>query len=268
MNWERTTAVVTGATRGIGREVVQALVARGAKLGCIARSAGDLGQLEAELGTTGRLAVAQADVGERTQVDGAVAELTAALGPVDVLVNNAGVGLFGPVATLDPSDAERLMRANYLGVVHATCAVLPGMLERRRGHIVNIGSVAGRLGAPFEAAYSASKFAVVGFTEALAVEASPFGVRISMVNPGPVDTGFFEARGHHYERKRPKPVGPRQVADAVLRALERGRFEQLVPPSLGAAVAFRHLVPSLYLAGTRQAFRSELAALDERSGKG
>jgi short-subunit dehydrogenase len=259
---------VTGATRGIGRHVVEALVARGARVGCVARSAGDLDALERDLQAPKRVAVAGADVGRRDQVESALASLGDALGPPDVLVNNAGVGLHGPVSSLDPDDAERLMRANYLGTVYATCAVLPGMIDRGRGHVVNIGSVAGRLGAPFEAAYSASKFAVVGFTEAMAVEVAPFGVQVSMVNPGPVDTGFFEARGHPYDRSRPKPVAPGRVADAVVRALETGRFEQMVPGSLGGAVMVRHLVPRLYVTGTRLAFRSELGALAKRAGRG
>lgn len=268
MNWQGTTAVVTGATRGIGRCVVEALVKRGVTVGAVARSADDLEQLASTLdGGPGRVAVARADVAERAEIEAALGSLAAAIGPPDVLVNNAGVGLHGPVATLDPADAERLMRCNYLGVVFTTCAVLPGMLERLRGHVVNVGSVAGRLGAPFEAAYSASKFAVVGFTEALAIEAAPFGVRVGMVNPGPVDTGFFEARGHPYERRRPRPVPASEVADAVLRALEHDRFEQLVPRSLGAALTIRHLVPGLYLSGTRQAFRKELAALAGEVGR-
>jgi short-subunit dehydrogenase len=261
MDWPATTAVVTGATRGIGRSVVEALVARGARVGCVARSAASLEELEHTLGAAGALSVAAADVGERAEVEKAIDALAETLGPPDVLVNNAGIGLYGPVAHLDPADAERLIRANYLGTVYVTCVVLPGMIERRRGHVVNVGSVAGRIGAPFEAAYSASKFAVVGFTEALAVEVAPFGVTVSMVNPGPVDTGFFEARGHPYDRKWPKPVAPEKVASAVLQALEHGRFEQIVPKALGTAVAVRHLLPGLYRSGTRLAFRAELAAL-------
>lgn len=261
MNWGQTTVVVTGATKGIGRAVVEAVVERHGRVGCLARTAEDLEQLRHSLPATATVAVAAADVGDPAALEAALETLRDALGSIDVLVNNAGVGLYGPVTDLDPADAERLMRVNYLGLVHATALVLPEMRDRRRGHIVNVGSVAGRIGAPFEAAYSASKFAVVGFTEALAVEVAPFGIKVSMVNPGPVETEFFEARGHPYDRSRPRPVTSRRVAAAVVRAVESGRLEQMVPGSLAPAVVMRHLVPPLFRFGTRQAFRRQLQAV-------
>ena len=141
-------------------------------------------------------------------------------------------------------------------------AALPSMVERRRGHVVIVGSIAGRIGAPFEAVYSATKFAQVGLAEALAVELSPFGIGVSMVNPGPVDTGFFEARGHAYERAVPRKVAPERVAKAVIRAVEGGRLEQVVPRWLRSAVAFRHLVPRLYESATRRSFKRELSELE------
>src|SRR5204863_3785944 len=150
---------------------------------------------------------------------------------------------------------ERLIRLNYLGTVYPTKAALPSMVERRRGHIVNVGSVAGRIGAPFEAAYSASKFAVTGFSEALAIEVGAKGVGVSMVNPGPVDTDFFEARGAPYERTSPKQVPASQVADAVIKAVDGDKLEQLVPGMLRGAVIARHLMPGLYRWGTARVFR-------------
>ncbi|MHB1785010.1 MAG: SDR family NAD(P)-dependent oxidoreductase [Acidimicrobiales bacterium] len=261
MRWPQTTAVVTGATRGIGRAVVAALVGSGASVGCVARSRDDLVSLQQELAAQGRIEIAPANVGVRSEIESALDALSGALGRVDVLVNNAGIGLYGPVARLDPDDAERLMRVNYLGTVYATSAVLPQMLQRRSGHILNVASIAGRLGSPFEAAYSASKFAVVGFTEALALEVAPFGVKASVVNPGPVDTGFFSARGHPYARRSPRPVPAADVAKAVLGALERQGFEKTVPKALRFAVIARQVLPRPYLFATRQAFRAELARL-------
>jgi short-subunit dehydrogenase len=176
-----------------------------------------------------------------------------------VLVANAGIGLYGPFLDTDPADLERLVRVNVLGTMHAIRTVGPGMAERRRGHIVIIGSIAGRLGAPFEAVYSATKFAQIGLSECLAVELSAYDIDVSTVNPGPVDTGFFEARGSTYDRKRPKQVPTSQVVDAVMAALDNGKPQQTVPRSLGAAVVVAHVLPGLYRRGTRRVFRRELA---------
>jgi short-subunit dehydrogenase len=144
---------------------------------------------------------------------------------------------------------------NLLGTMYAVRAVLPGMIERRRGHVVVIGSIAGRIGAPFEAAYSATKFGQVGMTEAIATEVADYGVGVSLVNPGPVDTDFFTTRGHAYEGDFPKPVATARVVEAVMRAVDKDEFEQVVPRWLRQAVILRHLAPPLLRWGTRRRFR-------------
>lgn len=258
MRWQDNVTIVTGASRGIGRAIAVAAAARGARVGLIARSRDDLDAVSADLG--GRSATATADVADRVQLSTAIAALESELGPADVLVANAGIGAYGPFADVDPELIERLVGVNVLGTMHAIQAVLPGMIARRGGHIVTVGSIAGRIGSPFEALYSATKFAQVGLTEALEVELSAHGIGVSLVNPGPVATDFFDARGHPYDRARPRPVAPEQVARAVIRAVERETPEQLVPGWFRQAVLARHLVPPLYRWGTRRAFRSELAA--------
>jgi 3-oxoacyl-[acyl-carrier protein] reductase len=165
MQWNGAVAVVTGGSRGIGREVAKQAAQKGATVGLIARNKGDLDAVLAEIG--GRGAVATADVEDRSAAEGALAQLAAELGPVDILVNNAGIGSYGRVSDLPVEEFERVMRVNYFSAVYCTKAVLPSMLERRHGHIVNVASIAGRIGPPMEAAYAASKFAMVGFTEAL-----------------------------------------------------------------------------------------------------
>ncbi len=258
MDWAGATVVVTGASRGIGRAVAIAAAAKGARVGLIARSADDLRSVLAALG--GRGAMAVADVAEPAQLATAIATLEAELGPVDVLVANAGIGAYGAFADVSAEKLERLVRVNVLGTAHAIRLVVPGMIQRRRGHIVTIGSIAGRIGSPFEAVYSATKFAGVGLTEALAPELAPYGIGVSLVNPGPVATAFGEARGHPYDRARPRPVPAEAVAAAVVEAVEDGRPEAYVPPSFRPAVITRHLVPSLFRWGVRRSFARELAA--------
>jgi short-subunit dehydrogenase len=251
------TTVITGASRGIGRAVAVAAARRGARVGLLARDERDLGEALAAAG--GRGAIAVADVADPISLTAGIEALEAELGPVDVLVANAGIGAYGAFADVDAAEMERLVRVNVLGTMHAIRAVVPGMIERRRGHIVTIGSIAGRIGSPFEAVYSATKFACVGLTEALVVELEPYGIGVSMVQPGPVATHFGEARGHVYDRKRPKPIPAEDVATAVVRAVEQGRREQFVPPLFRPAVVARHLIPPLFHAGAKRSFVRELA---------
>jgi short-subunit dehydrogenase len=123
---------------------------------------------------------------------------------------------------------------------------------------VTIGSIAGRIGSPFEAVYSASKFAGVGLTEALAVEVAPYGVAVSLVNPGVVATDFGNARGHPYDRDRPKPISADAVARVVVAAIDGDVAETYVPKSFRGAVVTRHLLPPLFRWGTARSFRTEL----------
>jgi short-subunit dehydrogenase len=264
VEWGGATTIVTGASRGIGRAVAEAAAARGARVGLIARSEDDLRTVAAALGPPAAYAVA--DVADPGALAGALARLEGELGPTDVLVANAGIGAYGAFADLSAEEAERIVRVNVLGTVHALRAVVPGMIERRRGHIVTIGSIAGRIGSPFEAIYAATKFAGVGLSEALAVEVAPYGVGVSVVNPGPVATDFGAARGHPYDRKRPKPVPAEDVARAVVRAVEGDRAESYVPGSFRPAVVIRHLVPPLFRWGTRRSMARELA--DDRARRG
>lgn len=262
MELDGAVALVTGASRGIGRAAARALHARGASVGLVARARVELEALAGELGS--RVAVAPADVADPQQVDVAVGVVVGALGPVDVLVNNAGIGAYASVLEEDTGTHERLMRINYLGTVHPTLAVLPSMAERRRGHVVNVASIAGRVGAPFEAAYSASKFAVVGWSEALAAEMAPFGVRVSLVNPGPVDTSFTDARGVPFQRSVPRPIRPVRVADAIVHAVEQDRFEQTLPRWLRVAPIVRAVAPGLYRRSIIQSTRKEAEDLVRR----
>lgn len=258
MRWNGSVAVITGASRGIGAAVARAAAAKGARVALLARDESDLKEVLDSCGGNG-VAIG-CDIADRAAVEETIARAARELGPADILVNNAGAGHFGKIVDADVEVFERLIRLNYLGTVYATKAVLPSMIARGSGHIVNIASIVARTSAPFEAAYSASKFAVAGFTDALWLEARPKGIGVSMIDPGPVATDFFRARGSEYARAFPKPVKPDVVARAVIKAVERNRYEQFIPGWLRVAPTMQALLPPVFRNSTARSFRKELGS--------
>ncbi len=183
------TAIITGAGKGIGRAIALALIAEGVHVGLLARTDKDLQELAAAATKAGlRSAVALADVGDREQVDAAIGKIKNELGPIDILINNAGTGAFGKFLELEPAQWENIIRVNLLGVYYVTRAVLPGMIERSSGDIINISSTAGQRGAPVTSAYSASKFGVMGLTESLMQEVRKHNIRVTALTPSTVAT--------------------------------------------------------------------------------
>jgi 3-oxoacyl-[acyl-carrier protein] reductase len=192
------TALVTGAGKGIGRAVAHALVRAGANVGLVARTGADLERVAAELRAAhpgARVSAAGARVADRAAVEAAAARAAAELGDVDILVNNAGVAEFGTVLDMEPAAWERMFRVNVLGTLHATRAVLPGMIARRRGDVVNVASTAGEKGAATTAAYAASKAAVLRLTESLAAEVRKHDVRVTALLPSTVNTELAASVG-------------------------------------------------------------------------
>lgn len=236
--------VVTGATSGIGAATAIAFARRGDAIGLIGRRAEELAGVAAECERAGapKTCVALADVGRRTEAVAAISSVRAALGPVDVLVDNAGMPGGAPFSELSVEMIERVMRVNYLGAVACAHAVLDEMLERRSGTIVNVASIAGRIGVPRAGAYSASKFALVGWSEAADAELRHRGVRMLLVHPGPVRTDSFP---------HPAVTGrllrtPEQVARTILRSVDRGRPEVMIPWYYRIAPVIGAVAPGLY----------------------
>jgi short-subunit dehydrogenase len=256
MRWDGAVVFVTGASGGVGRAVAVSTARRGARVGLVARSVSGLAETLASIG--GRGACATADVGDARQVADAMTSLTEQLGPPAVLVCSAGIGAYGSWLSTGLDVFEATMRTNYFGALNAVHAVAGGMVERGQGHIVVVGSIAGHVGVPLEAAYSASKFAVSGLAEALAIELAPLGVAITLVSPGPINTGFFAARGEPYRRRFPRPMPPERVAEAIVRAVEHRRAEVVLPRRLRVAMVVRALSPSLYRRGAARALAGEL----------
>jgi short-subunit dehydrogenase len=231
--------IVTGASSGIGAATA---VACGRARMCVALAARRAGRLERVADEVraagGEARIVPTDVTDdaalRSLVDGTVATW----GRLDVLVNNAGVGVLARVEDTSPAEYERLMRVNYLAAVHAVLAALPHMRRQGRGHIVNVASVLGKRASPFRAAYVASKFALVGFSESLRMELRGTGIHVTCVCPVGTATEF-----HEIELNRlgvSGRGGPIQSADhvarAIVRALRRPRAE--VHPFLPARLLF------------------------------
>ncbi|RPD41869.1 3-ketoacyl-ACP reductase [Chitinophaga barathri] len=181
--------LITGGGKGIGQALAVALAKEGADVALIGRTAASLEAVVKEISPLGvKTAFATADVGNIFEVNAAVEEILAAFGEIDILINNAGVASFGGFLELDPSVWEEMIRVNLLGVYYVTRAVLPGMIERKTGDIINISSTAGQRGAPLTSAYSASKFGLLGLTESLMLEVRKHNIRVSALAPSTVAT--------------------------------------------------------------------------------
>jgi 3-oxoacyl-[acyl-carrier protein] reductase len=235
MSVEGKTAVVTGASRGIGAAVARKLHERGANLGLASRSGDDLG-------LPGVVAL-PCDVRDAAALARLCAATAERFGGIDILVANAGVGAFGPVLELSQEHVDEMIDVNLKGTIYAVRAALRHMLGRE-GDVVTLASDAGRRGFPHETVYCATKFGQVGFTRALDHELRTRGIRCTNVCPGGVATGFGLDEGRGLDRdesKEPEMMTAEDVAEVVLFVLERPRhirvmetaFRALIEPSWG-----------------------------------
>jgi uncharacterized protein len=216
------TALITGASSGIGEAFARALAARGDEVVLVARSAGRLEALAADLSAKHgvRAHAIPADLADPGAVAALVAALTARELIVETLINNAGFGTHGEFAALDPARERDEVMVNVLAPVMLTRALLPAMLARKSGAIVNVGSTASFQPVPYMAVYGATKAFVLSFSEALAEEVRAHGVRVVALCPGQTDTAFFEGID---EARVGRARTTQQVVDTALRALKRGR---------------------------------------------
>ena len=220
------TVAVTGGARGIGAAIADELRRRGARV-----VTGDLDGGDHFLDVTSRAAFAS---------------FLEAAGPVDVLVNNAGFAIFDSIAEAKPEELRGMMETNYFGSVNCTQAVLPQMLARGEGTIVNVASITGLMGFSRMGGYCATKFAMIGMTEALRDEVLGRGVRVALVCPGTTDTEFFDKaeRGKMPGASRLMlAVKPERVARAVCDAAEDGRYRRILPLMAAAYMRLKELFP-------------------------
>jgi short-subunit dehydrogenase len=221
MEYKGQRALVTGASSGIGAVFARELARRGADLVLVARSEGKLAALAQELSASYGVAadVAAADLAKPSAATELAESLVARGLQIDILVNNAGFGLFARVYQADPVVLADMVRLNVEALVDLTRVYLPGMLDRDRGAIVNVGSTAGFQPVPYMAVYGATKAFVLSFTEALWAETRGTGVRVTALCPGSTDTGFFDVAGDDAQVGR--RISPEKVVQAAFRALDR-----------------------------------------------
>jgi short-subunit dehydrogenase len=261
-------AVVTGASSGIGAATASELAMRGARVVLVARREDRLREVSARVGRGATYVVC--DVADPAAVQRAASQVLADHGQIDVLVNNAGTPLHRAFLETSDADMERVMRVNYMGTVRWMHAVLPAMVARRRGSIVNVASAAGAAPWTWEADYSASKAAVIALSEAVAPELARFGVHCGWVNPGLVRTEIFseEALRHVPPRVRRSFMEPPAVARAIAGVVEHERAGVSVPRAIGLPPVVRQLLPRLYRMGLRRTYQATLrrdAAADAQS---
>ena len=240
-------AVVTGASSGIGAEIAKALHDQGAHVVLLSRKIGVLQQMETELGD--RVSVFELDVTNPEQVQDVFREIEEKYGRIDILINNAGFGVFKKLIDSDLLEIEAMMAVNYLGVVRCTYAVLPGMIKRNMGSIVNIASLAGKIGTAKSTGYSATKHAVLGFCNSLRLELKDTAIHIGAMNPGPVDTRFFEKAdptGNYVNSVRWMMLTPQKVAMETLQMVQKRKAEVDLPKWLGYFTRIYALAPRFF----------------------
>ncbi len=222
--------VITGASSGVGAALARRLAAQGAVVGLIARRRDRLADVLADCRSTSPdSAMWAADLADSADVGPIALRAWDTLGGIDVLINNAAVPKRRAVTALDPADVEAVMAVNFFAPMRMTLAVLPRMLERDAGIIVNVASVGGRLGIIHESAYCASKFALCGWSEAMAVDLHGTGLSVKLIQPGPVDTEIWDQQDNDDPLYHGPKVAAGEVAEGIIAALGDDRFEHYLP---------------------------------------
>lgn len=252
------TALITGGSRGLGLVLARQLAAAGARLAVCARDPAELERARADLMRRGAVVHAiPCDVTDRAQVEAMVQEVRERLGPIDVLINNAGVIEVGPMELMNFADYDEAMRTHFWGPLHTTLAVLPDMRRRRAGRIVNISSIGGKISVPHLLPYDASKFALTGFSEGLRAELLKDGILVTTVCPGLMRTGSppnADFKGKHRAEYAWFTLGDalplismsaERAARQIIAACRRGDAEVVLSLPAKAAAKFHGLFPGL-----------------------
>jgi uncharacterized protein len=254
--------VITGASGGIGAEIAKLCAASGANLVLIARSIEKLKQLQTELQQKHqvRVEVYQLDVSNTEKVKEVFTAVFSEIGEVDILVNNAGFGIFREAHAATMDEIKGMFDVNVIGLMACTSMVLPKMRERRSGHIINIASQAGKIATPKSSVYSATKHAVLGYTNSLRMELSDYNVLVTSVNPGPIATNFFniaDEKGTYVNNVKRFMLQPDYVARKVVDSMFTKTREINLPRWMNMGSVVYVLFPRLFERIGKKAFNKK-----------
>ncbi|PLS15354.1 oxidoreductase [Bacillus sp. M6-12] len=259
MNLKGKCIVITGASGGIGKEIAEKAADKGACVVLLARSIDKLETIKLELNSKyGNSAFAyQLDVADPGQIQSVFSEIFAAVGEIDILVNNAGFGLFSHAHEADLQVTKAMFDVNVIGLIGCTQMVLPSMIKRKSGHIINVASQAGKIATPKSSVYSATKFAVLGYSNSLRLELSEHNVYVTTVNPGPIETNFFniaDEQGTYVKSMKRFMLKPDFVAGKVVDAMMTNKREINLPGWMNLGGIFYTLFPRTFEALGQKAF--------------
>lgn len=256
------TIVITGASGGIGAEIAKLCAASGANLVLLARGIEKLRQLQTDLQQKHQVKVDvfQLDVSDTEQVQAVFQQIFATIGQIDILVNNAGFGVFreAHLATID--EIKGMFSVNVVGLMACTSMVLPKMRARRSGHIINIASQAGKIATPKSSVYSATKHAVLGYTNSLRMELADYNVMVTSVNPGPIATNFFtiaDEKGTYVKNVQRFMLQPEYVAGKVVDSMLTKTREINLPRWMNMGSIVYVLFPRLFERIGKRAFNKK-----------
>ena len=242
--------IITGASSGIGKAIALLCATKQAKLGLIARNKERLSEV-VNLAKSYSLDVKAAicDIRNQNQVEQTFQEFIKHFGKIDILINNAGTGIYKPIDEQTIEEIHDQMAVNYFGTVYCTKQVLPTMIKQGQGHIINIASVAGKTGFPKISGYAAAKHAVVGFSESCYFDLQPKGIHVSVINPSSVDTNFFEHetwKQFPHEERHKTMASSEHIAKIILQTIKTKPFEVFTSKDAELKNVGKNLLPKFY----------------------
>lgn len=249
-DWKKMIVAITGASSGIGEQIAYHVAKRGGTPILLARSYDKLVERKKWIHKhTGVEPFAyMLDVTDENNISTVFSKINKEVGQIDVLINNAGIGVFQLAHEIELQTVKNMFQVNVFGAIACTQAVLTEMMERKEGHIIFIASQAGKLATPKSGAYGATKHAILGYANSLRMEQRETGVHVSVVNPGPVNTPFFDTAdqsGTYRKNVARYMLTPEKVAEHTVRLIEKPRREVNLPYWMGVGTKLYQLFPSL-----------------------